>query len=583
MKVKSTIEQLKNRIAVASKRKPAELVIKNAEVLNVFTGDWKKTDIAITEGYIAGIGEYEGEQIVDATGKKIVPGLINGHVHIESTMLTPREFSKVMLKHGITTAITDPHEIANVAGKAGLEYMLNASDALPMNIFVNMPSSVPATQFEHNGAQLDAKDITPYFQNSNVLGLAEVMDFPSVANAEEKMLEKIASTIQQGGIVDGHAAGLSKEDLNIYMAAGIRNDHESVSAQEGKDRLEAGMYLMIREGTVAKDLESLLPIINEKNARRCVFVTDDMLLDDLVENGDIDHIIRKAIQFGLDPVMAYQMATLNTSECFGLRELGAVAPGYIADFLILNDENQVDIHQVYKNGKCVVDEGEINQSYFSASLTDANTLPKPCIQQLKTSDFSIQITQDYCNTIEIVPNKIITNHICEKVDIKEGKFVPSIDKDQLLIAVVERHKGLSYIGKGIVKGFQMKEGSIATSVAHDSHNFVVVGTSEDEMLTAIKKVEQLDGGLVVTKQNQVKAHLALPIGGLMSDKGYLDVYEDVLKLNHAAEDIGIPATFNPFLTLSFLTLPVIPALKVTDQGLFDFKTFSHIDIEVEKK
>ncbi|GLO65479.1 adenine deaminase [Oceanobacillus kimchii] len=583
MKVKSTIEQLKNRIAVASKRKPAELVIKNAEVLNVFTGDWKKTDIAITEGYIAGIGEYEGEQIVDATGKKIVPGLINGHVHIESTMLTPREFSKVMLKHGITTAITDPHEIANVAGKAGLEYMLNASDALPMNIFVNMPSSVPATQFEHNGAQLDAKDITPYFQNSNVLGLAEVMDFPSVANAEEKMLQKIASTIQQGGIVDGHAAGLSKEDLNIYMAAGIRNDHESVSAQEGKDRLEAGMYLMIREGTVAKDLESLLPIINEKNARRCVFVTDDMLLDDLVENGDIDHIIRKAIQFGLDPVMAYQMATLNTSECFGLRELGAVAPGYIADFLILNDENQVDIHQVYKNGKCVVDEGEINQSYFSASLTDANTLPKPCIQQLKTSDFSIQITQDYCNTIEIVPNKIITNHICEKVDIKEGKFVPSIDKDQLLIAVVERHKGLSYIGKGIVKGFQMKEGSIATSVAHDSHNFVVVGTSEDEMLTAIKKVEQLDGGLVVTKQNQVKAHLALPIGGLMSDKGYLDVYEDVLKLNHAAEDIGIPATFNPFLTLSFLTLPVIPALKVTDQGLFDFKTFSHIDIEVEKK
>ncbi|MBT2599261.1 MULTISPECIES: adenine deaminase [Oceanobacillus] len=581
--MKSTIEQLKNRIAVASKRKPAELVIKNAEVLNVFTGDWKKTDIAITEGYIAGIGEYEGEQIVDATGKKIVPGLINGHVHIESTMLTPREFSKVMLKHGITTAITDPHEIANVAGKAGLEYMLNASDALPMNIFVNMPSSVPATQFEHNGAQLDAKDITPYFQNSNVLGLAEVMDFPSVANAEEKMLEKIASTIQQGGIVDGHAAGLSKEDLNIYMAAGIRNDHESVSAQEGKDRLEAGMYLMIREGTVAKDLESLLPIINEKNARRCVFVTDDMLLDDLVENGDIDHIIRKAIQFGLDPVMAYQMATLNTSECFGLRELGAVAPGYIADFLILNDENQVDIHQVYKNGKCVVDEGEINQSYFSASLTDANTLPKPCIQQLKTSDFSIQITQDYCNTIEIVPNKIITNHICEKVDIKEGKFVPSIDKDQLLIAVVERHKGLSYIGKGIVKGFQMKEGSIATSVAHDSHNFVVVGTSEDEMLTAIKKVEQLDGGLVVTKQNQVKAHLALPIGGLMSDKGYLDVYEDVLKLNHAAEDIGIPATFNPFLTLSFLTLPVIPALKVTDQGLFDFKTFSHIDIEVEKK
>ncbi|OEH54760.1 adenosine deaminase [Oceanobacillus sp. E9] len=581
--MKSTIEQLKNRIAVASKRKPAELVIKNAEVLNVFTGDWKKTDIAITEGYIAGIGEYEGEQIVDATGKKIVPGLINGHVHIESTMLTPREFSKVMLKHGITTAITDPHEIANVAGKAGLEYMLNASDALPMNIFVNMPSSVPATQFEHNGAQLDAKDITPYFQNSNVLGLAEVMDFPSVANAEEKMLEKIASTIQQGGIVDGHAAGLSKEDLNIYMAAGIRNDHESVSAQEGKDRLEAGMYLMIREGTVAKDLESLLPIINEKNARRCVFVTDDMLLDDLVENGDIDHIIRKAIQFGLDPVMAYQMTTLNTSECFGLRELGAVAPGYIADFLILNDENQVDIHQVYKNGKCVVDEGEINQSYFSASLTDANTLPKPCIQQLKTSDFSIQITQDYCNTIEIVPNKIITNHICEKVDIKEGKFVPSIDKDQLLIAVVERHKGLSYIGKGIVKGFQMKEGSIATSVAHDSHNFVVVGTSEDEMLTAIKKVEQLDGGLVVTKQNQVKAHLALPIGGLMSDKGYLDVYEDVLKLNHAAEDIGIPATFNPFLTLSFLTLPVIPALKVTDQGLFDFKTFSHIDIEVEKK
>lgn len=580
----STIEQLKHRIAVASKRKPAELVIKNAEVLNVFTGDWKKTDVAIADGYIAGLGNYEGLQTVDATGKKIVPGLINGHIHIESTMLTPREFSKVMLKHGVTTAITDPHEIANVAGTDGLEYMLNASDALPMNIFVNMPSSVPATQFEHNGAQLDVKDISSYFQNPNVLGLAEVMDFPSVANADQKMLEKIVSTIQHGGIIDGHAAGLSKEDLNIYMAAGIRNDHESVSAQEGKDRLEAGMYLMIREGTVAKDLEALLPIINDKNARRCIFVTDDMLLDDLVENGDIDHIIRKAIQLGLDPVMAYQMATLNTAECFGLRELGAVAPGYIADFLILNDENQVDIHQVYKNGKCVVDEGEINQSYFAASLTyDATTLPKPRIQQLKASDFSIDLTDDYCNIIEIVPNKIITNHVCERVEVKEGKFVPSVDKDQLLIAVVERHKGLGYIGKGIVKGFKMKEGGIATSVAHDSHNFVVVGTSEEEMLTAIKKVEQLDGGLVVTKRNQVKAHLALPIGGLMSDKDYLDAYEEVLKLNHVAVENGIPSNFNPFLTLSFLTLPVIPTLKVTDQGLFDFKTFSHINVEVEEK
>ncbi|RAV06279.1 hypothetical protein DQG13_00005 [Paenibacillus sp. YN15] len=359
---------LTKRIKAAGKQIPADLVIKHGAIVNVFTGELMEGDIAIVDGVIAGIGSYEGREVIDARGKVIVPGFIDGHVHIESSMLLPREFAKVELQHGVTTVIADPHEIANVAGVNGIQYMLDDAKEVPLDIFVMLPSCVPATSVESNGATLEAEHLSPFMADPRVLGLAEVMDFPSVANADKEMVDKLVMTQLKGGLIDGHAAGIRREELNIYMTAGIRTDHESINSQEAKDRLELGMYLMIREGTVAKDLEALLPVVTARNSRRCLFVTDDKHLDDLLEEGSVDHIVRLAIRKGLDPIMAIQMATLNAAECFGLRHLGAVAPGYQADLLLLDNLNDISIHQVYKKGRCVVGKAQLQQKEFPSSL-----------------------------------------------------------------------------------------------------------------------------------------------------------------------------------------------------------------------
>lgn len=579
----SNSEAIKKRIAVAGKRTPADTVIKNADILNVFTGEMMDGDIAIVDGYIAGIGSYDGMEEIDASGKTVVPGFIDGHVHIESTMLTPREFSKLSLQHGVTTVITDPHEIANVAGAEGIQFFLNDAEDLPMDIFINLPSSVPATMFENNGATLDAKDLQPFLAHSNVLGLAEVMDFSSVKNGEKQIINKIAMVQANGGVIDGHAAGVDKEDLNVYMAAGIRTDHESVSSQEGKARLDLGMYLMVREGTVAKDLEALLPIITAQNSRRCMFVTDDILLDDLVEQGSIDHIVRLAMEKGLDPAIAIQMASLNAAECFGLRHIGAVASGYQADFLLLDDLQSVSIHQVYKGGKCVVDKGEINKASFSEVRSIQSTmasLPAFHTKKLTENDLELPLKSTDCNIIEIMPNSIVTKHLKESVHVENGLFVASAKTDHLKVAVIERHKGTGNVGIGIVKGFRLQKGAIATSVAHDSHNIVVVGVSDKEMLRAVDEVLKTNGGLVVVDGEEVLASLSLPVGGLMSNTTYEDTYKTLQKMNAATSKLGASESFNLFLTLSFLTLPVIPELKLTDQGLFHFDSFSLIDIEI---
>lgn len=575
---------LKKRILVASKKIPADRVIKNGEILNVFTGEFMQGDIAIVDGMIAGIGSYEGYEMIDAQGKIIVPGFIDGHVHIESSMLTPREFAKVVIQHGVTTVITDPHEIANVAGVDGIQYMLEDSKDLPLDIFVMLPSCVPATPYESNGARLDAKQLAPFMSDSRVLGLAEVMDFPSVATADEAMLDKIIMSLSNGGVIDGHAAGITREDLNIYMSAGIRTDHESISSNEAKDRLDLGMYLMIREGTVAKDLEALLPVITTKNSRRCLFVTDDKLLDDLLEEGSVDHAVRLAIQKGLDPVIAIQMVTINTAECFGLRTMGAIAPGYQADFLLLDDLNSLSIHQVFKNGTSIVHEGKLSEERFPKVAPDRQlgaSLPKINAKQMTLKELEIPLSADLCNIIEVIPNSLVTLHQKERVKIQDGQFCPSIEKDQLKLAVIERHNATGNVGVGIVKGFQLKKGAIASTVAHDSHNIVVVGTSDEEMLVAIEQVIKTNGGLAIVADNEVLASLSLPVAGLLSQGKYEDVYQDLKTLNEALTKVGSPNTFNPFLMLSFLTLSVIPHLKLTDKGLFDFSTFSLINVQVD--
>lgn len=574
---------LEKRISVSAKKTPADLVVKNGMIVNVFTGELMSGDIAIVDGVIAGIGSYEGAKTIDANNKIIVPGLIDGHVHIESSLLTPKEFSKIVLQHGVTSVVTDPHEIANVAGVNGIQFMIDEATRLPMDIYVMLSSCVPATKFENNGALLNAEELSPFLSAPEVLGLAEVMDFASVKNGDSFMMDKIAMVQESNGLIDGHAAGLTKEELNIYMAAGIRTDHESINAKEAKDRLDMGMYLMIREGTVAKDLMALLPAVTAKNSRRCLFVTDDKLIDDLLEEGSIDHIIRLAIQNGLDPITAIQMGTLNTAECFNLNHLGAIAPGYQADFLILDDLETVSIKQVFKKGVCISDNGKLNESLFKNEIGKGLKGPELArinVQELTVEALLIPLTDSICNVIEIIPNSLVTNHLKEEVTIEEGCFVPSIQKDQLKIAVIERHNGMNHIGLGLVKGFRLKKGAIATTVAHDSHNIVVVGTSDQEMLKAVKQVIETNGGLAVVEGEEVLASLALPVAGLMTEMEYPVVNEQLKALNQAVSTIGESINFNPFLTLSFLTLPVIPKLKITDLGLFDFERSAHIPIQV---
>lgn len=577
---------LEKRIKVAAKKIPADLVVKNGTIVNVFTGEFMSGDIAITEGMIVGIGSYDGVETIDAQNKVIVPGFIDGHVHIESSLLTPKEFSKVVLQHGVTSVVTDPHEIANVAGVDGIQFMLEEAKKLPMDIYVMLSSCVPATAFENNGALLNAEQLEPFLSEPEVLGLAEVMDFFSVKNGDSVMMDKIAMVQEANGFIDGHAAGLTREELNIYLTAGIRTDHESIDAQEAKDRLDLGMYLMIREGTVAKDLTALLPAITAKNARRCLFVTDDKLIDDLLAEGSIDHIVRLAIQKGLDPITAIQMGTLNTAECFNLKHLGAIAPGYQADFLILDDLETVAIDQVYKKGVIISDQGKLNDDLFKSNVEKkliGADLAKINTQELTTAALAIPLADSLCNVIGIIPNSLVTNHLKENVTVENDCFVSSTENDQLKIAVIERHNGTNHVGLGIVKGFHLKKGAIATTVAHDSHNIVAVGTSDQEILKAVEQVIKTNGGLAVVAGQEVLASLALPVAGLMTELDYLVVDQNLKELNQAVATIGEELNFNPFLTLSFLTLPVIPKLKLTDLGLFDFEQSAHISIQVINK
>lgn len=573
--------ELSARIQASAKQIPAELVIKNAKVVNVFTRKIMETDIAITQGIVVGLGNYTGQKEIDARGQYAVPGLIDGHVHIESTLLPPHEFAKVSLLHGVTSAITDPHEIANVAGTTGLEYMISDAQATPMNIFTMLPSCVPVTPFETNGATLDAQALSPFMVKEEVLGLAEVMNYQAVANQEADILEKITAIQQAGGVIDGHAAGIAQEDLSVYPTAQIRTDHEAVNAEEAQARLDLGMYLMIREGTVAKDLQALLPVVTEQTARRCVFVTDDLLLDDLLTKGSIDHILRLAIQAGLDPLLAIQMATLNAAECFQLKTIGAIAPGYQADFFFTDDLTTLPIHEVFVKGQQVKTREQLVTELFPTATENSllETLPNMNATPLSAISFDLKLNSTQAKIIEIIPNSLITKELIAPVTSNNGHFVPSTTEDFLKIAVVERHKQTGNIGLGIVKGFELKAGALATSVSHDSHNIVVVGTNDEDMLFAVERLLAIGGGMIAVKDQTELACLPLAIGGLMSTLGYQTTYEKLTNLTATARKLGASSAFDPFLTLSFLTLSVIPELKITDMGLFSFSEFALTTID----
>nr|WP_209124795.1 adenine deaminase [Alkalihalobacillus sp. BA299] len=567
-------------IHTSAKTEKADLVIRNGKIIDVFNGEIIEEDVAITKGKIVGIGSYEGKAYFDAKGGFICPAFIDGHVHIESSMLIPQQLEKVLVPHGVTTLVADPHEIANVAGTKGIQYLIDNSRESLLDIYFMIPSCVPATPFENAGAVLEAEDIAPFYNDPNVLGLAEVMDFPAVIKGNEKMVNKLTSAQENKKLIDGHAAGLDKYGINTYRAAGIQTDHEAVTAEEAKIRLQRGMYLMIREGSVAKDLKALLPIVTERNSRRCLFVTDDKHLDDLIEEGSIDHNVRLAIANGINPIQAIAMATINTAECFQLKSKGAVAPGFDADLLILSDLHQITIEDVFLKGKHVVQTGTLQAEFTAKEPTSTpHTLTNSVkIKPLTKEDLQVVLSQKMANIIEVIPNSLITNHVKEEVDIIAGSFVTSIEKDQLKLAVIERHKQTGNIGLGIVKGMSLKAGAIATTVAHDSHNIIVCGTNDGDMLKAITEIEAMQGGIAIVKDGELINALPLPICGLLTDQHYEETLQQINELNSSLAKVGFSGNFNPFLTLSFLALPVIPDLKLTDTGLFQVKEFKHISI-----
>ncbi|MEE8204997.1 MAG: adenine deaminase [Dehalococcoidales bacterium] len=546
-------------------------MLANARVVNVFSGEIVPGSVAIYGGKVAGVGDYhQAEEVLDLGGSYLAPGLINGHTHIESSMLDIGQYARAVVVRGTLAVVTDLHELANVCGLDGLKYIMESARHLPLEVFLLAPSCVPATSLETSGASLGPEDIGGLLKWPGVIWLGEVMNFPGVINGDDSVLAKIE--LARGKVVDGHAPGVSGRDLNAYIAAGIRSDHESVTLEEAREKLGQGMYLMIREGSSEKNLETLLPLVSDRTYKRCFFVVDDRSCADLLRDGDIDAVVRKAISLGLEPVRAIQLATINTAEYFRLDGLGAVAPGYAANLIVFDNLNDFNIDMVFHRGRLVAEKG---QPLFS--LADA-TVPPPDstvnIKPFDRDDLGIEASADF-PVIEIVPGQIITKKTTARVKVSGGKIVADTGADILKLVVVERHRASGNIGRGLVKGFGLKKGALVSSVAHDSHNIIAVGGSDEDIYTGIKELERLKGGLAVVADGRVLASLALPIGGLMSDEPLDVVVSRFERLENLAKKLGTTLP-SPFATLSFLALPVIPELRLTDLGLVDVNTFKLI-------
>ncbi|MDD5338592.1 MAG: adenine deaminase [Dehalococcoidales bacterium] len=564
----NNLKNMQKFIAVAKGEQPADLLLTNAKVLNVFNGEVENTNVAICGELVAGVGDYKkAQKIIDLKGRYVAPGLINGHVHLESSMLDVGQYARAVVPHGTAAIVTDLHEIANVCGMDGIRYVLEYARQLPFDLFLMAPSCVPATHMETSGANLSADDIKKILEFDECIGLGEVMNYPGVLFGDTAMLEKIAAA--KGKIVDGHAPGVSGLDLNAYIGAGIGSDHESVALKEGEEKLRRGMRLMIREGSSEKNLEALLPLVTDKTYPRCLFVTDDRHAEDILHDGDIDAVVRKAIKLGLDPVRAVQLATINTAAYFKLDKLGAVAPGYYANFIVLDNLKKFDIKETYYRGVMVAEGGK---SLFKSPPAPISKLNKT----VKVKPFTVEALKlksvEQALVIEIVPGQIITKKKTIKPKIENGLAVADVSRDIIKAVVVERHKATGNIGVGLVKGFGLKRGALASSTAHDSHNIVAVGVSDEDIYAAVKEVEQIQGGLVVAAGGKVLGSLATPIAGLLSPEPLEKVVEQLDKLQKLAKELGcvLPA---PFATLSFLALPVIPELRLTDLGLVDVNAF----------
>jgi len=560
-------------IAVAGGREKAQLVIKNARVVNVFSGEIYRSDVAVDQGRIAGLGTYRGRQTLDLKGKILCPGFIDGHVHIESSMVGVPEFARTVVPRGTTTVIIDPHEIANVLGSDGILFMLKSSKYNPLNVYMMLPSCVPSTDLETAGSELKALDLFPFLSDKWVLGLGEVMNYPAVLKADSDVMDKIK--IVAGKRIDGHAPGVSGKDLAAYTVTGIQSDHESTTVEEAREKLRMGMWVMLREGSTTKNLRDLLPLVNSKNAGRMFFVTDDRSPRDLLAEGHIDHMIRLAISTGLDPALVIRMATLNAAQYFQLDRIGAVAPGYAADLVVLDDFKKCRVSMVFKSGELVAENGQ--PTYEPPTQKKISIRSSMNTHWLEEKDFQLPGRDARANVIGLIPGQITTKRLRLKPRRKNGQVVPDPRRDILKLAVIERHEASGNVGLGLVRGFGLKRGAIASSVAHDAHNLIVVGTSDRDMMEAAIQVIRMRGGLAVVADGQVQESLPLPIAGLMSEESISQVKEQQDRLHRAVSDLGCRLE-DAFSALSFLSLPVVPSLKLTDKGLVDTEKFQLIGL-----
>lgn len=547
-------------IAVAAGREKADLVLKNAKYLNVFSNEFLSGDIAVANGLIAGVGKYDGKTEIDVSGKLVLPGFIDAHIHLESSMVTPAEFAKAVVAHGTTTVITDPHEITNVMGIDGVEYMIQASQNLPIDVHFMMPSCVPATEIDESGAELDCKDIDLYLDNKKVLGLAEMMNYVGVINGDKNVLSKIVTSQAHHKKIDGHAPELSGNDLNAYIAAGVYSDHECSTFENALEKLRKGQFIMIREGTAAHNLKALMPLLTQQYYSRCMFATDDKHPSDLLYGGHIDYIVKQALKNGADPIVALKTATHHAARYFLLNNKGAIASGYLADIVVVDNLEDFNVETVFKRGKLVFD-GEVKD--FSAPTVDEK-LAEKCfdtfhLDSVTPSSFKVD---GKLGLIGLVGGELLTRNLgtADKID---------VENDILKIACIERHKGTNHIGVGYVKGYSLKSGAVATSVAHDSHNIITVGCNDGDIAVAVNAIKDSKGGIAVVENGKIKALLELPIAGLMSDEPLTTVNEKLENAKLSAYELGADKSIDPFMTLSFLSLPVIPSLRITTKGVFD--------------
>ena len=576
-----TKELLKKLIDTAAGRLPADTVIKNCKIVNVFSGKIVEGNIALCEGVIAGIGDYEGKTVVDASGKYAAPGFIDSHIHIESSYVSPEELGRLLVPHGGTTIVADPHEIVNVCGIEGLDYMMEAAKGTKLDIKYVLPSCVPATPFEHSGAVINAPEMEEPIKRDNIIGLGEFMNFPGVIVGDEGVIDKLMVAKDENKIIDGHGPGLAGKELNAYTCAGILADHECSTLEEMEDRLERGLYIMLRQGSACHNLRELCKGITRDNSRRCVLCSDDRQPKTILKDGHLDNHLKICVEEGIDAVTAIRMATLNAAECFGFKDRGAIAPGYRADIVLLDDLKDFAVNKVWIDGNLVAEEGKYLPEVVKHDISTVKG--SVIVKDFSKDKFKMNLSTDKVNVIEILPGGVVTKKSVETIDLDEnGEFIYNPEKDIVKVAVIERHQGTGNVACGFLKGYGIKEGAVALSVAHDSHNIIVVGISDEEMEFAVNELIAQEGGIVLTKNKNLIEKMPMPIAGLMSDKSGEWVDEKLTSIHEKAySELGINGSVEPVMTLCFMSIAVIPEVKLTDMGLFDVTTFSFISVEAE--